>query len=58
MENDVFEELAKYDLKDCKMAIFDDVYTYLKDKHSLLNSIHAIKEAGSREATPKVVLTD
>ena len=59
MKDNIFAELEKYPLGDCKTVIFDeDIYTYLKDKHHQLNSDLAIKEAASWEAATKLVLTD
>lgn len=59
MENNIFEELEKYNLAGCKTVIFDEeIYAYLKEKHRNLNSKLAIKEAQSWESASKFVLTD
>lgn len=59
MGNNIFEELAKYNLEDCKTVTFDeDVYADLKHKHCRLNAELAIKEAASWEVAAKFVLTD
>ena len=59
MKDNIFAELEKYPLEDCKTVIFDeDVHTYLRDKHNQLNSDLAIKEAASWKAATKLVLTD
>lgn len=59
MENNTFHELEKYNLTGCKTVKFDDeIYSYLKEKHKVLNSKLAIKEAESWESANKLVLTD
>lgn len=59
MKDNIFAELEKYPLEDCKTVIFDeDMYTYLKDKHTQLVSDVALKEAASWEAATRLVLTD
>lgn len=59
MKDKIFAELEKYPLEDCKTVIFDEeIYAYLKDKHTQLNSDLALKEAASWEVASKLVLTD
>lgn len=59
MKDNIFAELDKYPLEDCKTVIFDEnIYTYLRDKHNQLNSDLAIKEAASWDAANRLVLTD
>lgn len=59
MKDNIFAELEKYPLEDCKTVIFEeDMYAYLRDIHNQLNSDLAIKEAASWEAATRLVLTD
>lgn len=59
MKNSLLEELGNFNLSECKTIIFDDdVYAYLTDKHSKMNSRLNIKEAESWESATKLVLTD
>ena len=59
MEGNIFAELDLFNIDNAKTVIFEeDVYAYLRDKHSEMNADLAIKEAGSWETASRLVLTD